>query len=79
VAKDCGEQELKSAYKKQCLRWHPDKNEDKEGSKHMFQKVCEAYAVLSSPDRRRLYDETGQTGDLDEEGFEDFFFNMANF
>ena len=54
-------EELKKGYRQMCLKWHPDKNTDKIASKERFQKICEAYAVLSDPTRRKLYDETGQT------------------
>ena len=42
-------------YKKAALKWHPDKNKDKDTTK-MFQSVSEAYQVLSDPNERAWYD-----------------------
>jgi len=46
VSKSATESEIKKAYRKLALRWHPDKNPDnKEASEEMFKKVAEAYSV----------------------------------
>lgn len=59
--------EIKRAYKRLSLRWHPDKNKD--APKDAFAKVQFAYKVLSDSKRRRLYDELGR---LDEGADDDF-------
>ena len=61
VQKTASEKELKKAYRKQSLKWHPDKNPS-EGAKDKFQEINEAYAVLSDQDKRKIYDRYGKAG-----------------
>merc|ERR1719326_2241423 len=57
IEKTASEADIKKAYRKAALQWHPDKNPDnKEQAEAMFKKVAEAYEVLSDPDKKRLYD-----------------------
>lgn len=57
VKKDANEKDIKQAYRKQALKWHPDKNpDDREGAEKRFREVAEAYQVLSHADKRRNYD-----------------------
>jgi DnaJ-class molecular chaperone len=53
VSQDVTEEELKKAYKKQALRWHPDKNngseEEKLHAEKMFKDIGEAFSILSDP------------------------------
>lgn len=51
------EQEIKSAYRKQCLKWHPDKNPDKDTTSIM-QDIIEAYIFLKDEEGRKRYDQT---------------------
>ena len=61
IAKDATEEEIKKAYKRQALTWHPDKHsngtdEAKETANKMFKDIGEAYAVLSDARKRNRYD-----------------------
>ena len=60
VSKNATEAELKSAYRKQALQWHPDKNKAKE-AEAKFKEVNEAYEVLSNKEKRAAYDQFGHS------------------
>jgi curved DNA-binding protein CbpA len=61
VPKGASEQQIKKAYKKQAMQWHPDKHpDDKEKATANFQQIAEAYETLTDPDKRRLYDLGGE-------------------
>lgn len=64
IAEQATLQEVKSAYRRLALAFHPDKNSDP-NSKQKFQAISEAYSVLSDPEKRAMYDEYG-TVDMDE-------------
>jgi DnaJ-class molecular chaperone len=61
VARDAGADDIKKAYRKLAMRWHPDRHPEKERPKaaEEFKKVSEAYEVLSDPEKRKLYDQLG--------------------
>jgi len=63
VKKDATSTEIKKAYHKLAIKYHPDKapEDKKEEYTKKFQKIGEAYEVLSDPDKRKMYDETGST------------------
>lgn len=71
--------EIKASYKKLALKWHPDKNPDNaHETKQVFQKISEAYSVLSDEKKRKKYDKYGTVEDLDfdfEQFMKEFDFN----
>ncbi|KAK1607613.1 hypothetical protein QYE76_031286 [Lolium multiflorum] len=76
VASDCSDAELRAAYRKLAMKWHPDKCAAKatgssggvEAAKARFQKIQGAYAVLSDPNKRILYDVGAYDSDGDDDG-----------
>ena len=53
--------EIKSQYRKLALKFHPDRNKSKEATEH-FKEISEAYAVISDPEKRKIYDQYGHAG-----------------
>jgi molecular chaperone DnaJ len=62
VSRDCSEQELKTAYRKLAMRYHPDRNPDNPEAEERFKQASEAYQVLSDPQKRAMYDRYGHAG-----------------
>ncbi|KAJ7476083.1 hypothetical protein FB451DRAFT_1245735 [Mycena latifolia] len=62
VDKSAGEAEIKSAYKKMALKWHPDRNGGSEESSKKFKEISEAFEVLSDSNKRAVYDQFGEEG-----------------
>ncbi len=61
VAKDATEEQIKKAYRKMALKYHPDKNKSP-GAEEKFKEVAEAYEVLSDPKKKEIYDKYGEDG-----------------
>jgi molecular chaperone DnaJ len=79
VAQDASADQIKSAYRKAALQWHPDRNpENKTEAEENFRQASEAYSVLSDPQKRPLYDRFGVAG-LGGRGFETSGFNETIF
>jgi molecular chaperone DnaJ len=62
VSRDVSDQELKSAYRKQALKYHPDRNPGDHAAEEKFKEASEAYQVLSDADKRAAYDRFGHAG-----------------
>jgi len=62
LSRDTSEDEIRKAYRKLALRFHPDHNPDNPESEEKFKEISEAYAVLNDSEKRREYDRFGYTG-----------------
>jgi len=60
VDKKATQDEIKKAYRKLAVKWHPDKNKDSKDAEAKFKEINEANDVLSDPDNRKKYDELGE-------------------
>lgn len=62
VSRDASDQQIKSAYRKLAVKYHPDKNPGDRDAEEKFKEAAEAYSVLSDPDKRARYDRFGHSG-----------------
>ena len=73
VDKNASDEEIKKAYRKMAKKWHPDANPDnRKEAEEKFKEVGEAYATLSDPQKRRMYDQFGANGPQGGAGFGGF-------
>ncbi len=62
VSKSVSEADLKKAYRKKAIQYHPDKNPGDKKAEEKFKEAAEAYEVLSNPEKRQRYDQFGHAG-----------------
>ena len=90
VSRDSNDQEIKSAYRRLAMQYHPDRNQGDDAAENKFKECSEAYQVLSDPNKRAAYDRFGHDGVAASNGggangmpdlndiFGDFFGEMFN-
>ncbi len=76
VSRNATQDEIKKAYRKLALKYHPDRNKGNPEAEERFKEINEAYAVLSDPDKRRQYDMFGAEGFHQRFSQEDIFRNF---
>jgi len=59
IPRGASDSDINRAYRNLARRYHPDKNQDKEGAELSFKRIADAYAVLKDPEKRKQYDVTG--------------------
>ena len=64
VSRGASDADIKSAYRKLAKQYHPDKNAGDEKAAEKFKEIGEAYAVLSDPEKRKVFDQFGHTGQV---------------
>ncbi len=62
VSKNTSSDEIKKAYRKLAIKYHPDKNPDDKAAEEKFKEAAEAYEVLSNPEKKQRYDQYGHAG-----------------
>ena len=72
VSKSATADEIKKAYRKLAIKYHPDKNPDDKEAEEKFKEAAEAYDVLCIPDKRSRYDQFGHAGAQGAGGFGGF-------
>jgi molecular chaperone DnaJ len=72
VSKNASSDEIRKAYRKLALRYHPDKNRGNHSAEEKFKEISNAYEILSDPAKRKAYDQRGRAGvrDMGFEGFQ---------
>ena len=69
VPREAGQEEIKKAYRKVALEYHPDRNAGSKEAEERFKEVTEAYEVLRHPEKRARYDRYGKEGVRGQRGF----------
>ncbi|HTD82272.1 MAG TPA: DnaJ domain-containing protein, partial [Gemmatimonadaceae bacterium] len=62
VARSASDAEIKTAYRKQAMTYHPDRNNGSKEAEEKFKAITEAYDVLRDPNKRAVYDRYGEAG-----------------
>ena len=83
VSSDAGSEEIKRAYRKRALKYHPDRNPGDKEAEERFKEAAEAYEVLRDPEKRQIYNQFGHEGLEGREftgftGFDDIFSSFGD-
>jgi len=78
VSRDASPEELKKAYRKQAIKYHPDKNPGNKEAEEKFKEAAEAYEVLSDQNKRQRYNQFGHAGMGNNAGFGGGGMNMED-
>ena len=78
VERGASEGDVKKAYRRLAMKYHPDRNPDDDDAEERFKEASEAYEVLSDQEKREAYDRFGHAG-VDGRGFETGGFSTGNF
>ena len=80
IEKGASADDIKKAFRKLAVKYHPDRNPDDKGAEDKFKELNEAYAVLSDPDKKQQYDTYGSNGFHKQYSQEDIFrgFDFSN-
>ena len=73
IKKGASDDEIKKAYRKLAMKYHPDRNKDDKKAESKFKDISEAYAVLSDKKKRQQYDQFGSEGFHQKFSQEDIF------
>jgi len=77
VSRDATEEEIKIAYRKLALKYHPDRNPGDKVAEEKFKEINEAYEVLKNPEKRAMYDRFGTTNFTSNSGAGNFDFDFS--
>ena len=69
ISKNANDKDIKQAYRKLAIKYHPDRNPDNKEAEEKFKEAAEAYEVLSNQDKRSRYDQFGHQGMAGNRGF----------
>ena len=62
LQKGASDDEIKKAFRKKAMKYHPDKNKGDKAAEEQFKEINEAYSILSDPDKKMKYDRFGHAG-----------------
>ncbi|MBU1707511.1 DnaJ domain-containing protein, partial [bacterium] len=81
VERNASEDDIKKAYRKLAMQYHPDRNKDDKTAEEKFKEIGEAYAVLNNPEKRARYDRFGHAGaspSAGQGGYGNFEFDLSD-